>query len=430
LPCPSHEEELANVARALSRAATQVRPAPSRRSSVQHRCHVAATQVRTEAAQKGQQPSQSHLSTHIRSPTGSRTCHVARKPPLRERANQSFSYTPSSGLASDWSAQHRYKSSPSSSNEKRRHGKPLDHALHAEGRTTLTEISEKRSSKESNRKRRSGDSSTPRSPRRERDDHHTRDRHYHKDTLQSRGEYRSALIVEVPEVYHREAQLQSASSSQEALLNPRPHRSQHTRQRHPKRSSQVTLRGRGAKRDPPQQSRTKKSLRPEPSQGWSLFAPSPPKTPQRGRNHRDYQTLQAWPSSHRCSREHRSTTPYHASPESSRSQTRHHRSRGHERQTSTLRPARSRTPNIAARRVPDRRFAVLAATNEALENVRREAFAQSSPPPRRERLRRFEEVTVPTSQIPFNWDCVSSSQTSARQGHGDSSGSRRRRARR
>jgi hypothetical protein len=78
--------------------------------------------------------------------------------------------------------------------------------------------------------------------------------------------------------------------------------------------------------------------------------------------------------------------------------------------------------------VPDRRFAVLAATNQALEEVRQEAFAQPSPPPRRERLRRYEGVTIPTSQIPFNWDCVSSSQTSAGQGHrsGESSGRQRR----
>ena len=33
-------------------SAPRIVPQPSRRSSVQHRCHVAATQVRTEAAHK------------------------------------------------------------------------------------------------------------------------------------------------------------------------------------------------------------------------------------------------------------------------------------------------------------------------------------------------------------------------------------------
>jgi hypothetical protein len=189
------------------------------------------------------------------------------------------------------------------------------------------------------------------------------------------------------------------------------------------------LRGRGAKRDPPRHSKSKKSIRPEPSRGWSFFAPSPPKTPKQ--DHRNYQDLDSSPRSHRSSRHHRSSTTSYASPESLRSQPRHHRSRQHEQSAPSTRQTRSRTPNTTARRVPDRRFAVLAATNQALEEVRQEAFAQPSPPPRRERLRRYEGVTIPTSQIPFNWDCVSSSQASAGRGdrHGESS-TRPRRSRR
>jgi hypothetical protein len=312
----------------------------------------------------------------------------------------------------------------SSTDEKKRRDKPADDALHGQGRPVLAEFS---SSKDSGRKRRSGDS-TPRSPRREREERRSRSQHRDEDAHRSREQHRPALNVHVPHMYHRSADSGSVNSSQEALLNPRPHRSQHHRRRHPKQTSQSTLRGRGAKRDPPRHSKSKKNIRPEPSRGWSFFAPSPPKTPKR--SHRSYEALDVSPRSHRSSRQHRSTTASQTSPASSRSQ-RHHGSRQHEQSAPSSRQARSRTPNTAARRVPDRRFAVLAATNQALEEVRQEAFAQPTPPPRRERLRRYEGVTIPTSQIPFNWDCVSSSQTSA--GHGNHNGegsSRQRRSRR
>lgn len=274
---------------------------------------------------------------------------------------------------------------------------------------------------------------TPRSPRRNREEHRPQWQHYNEAARQSREQYRPALNVQVPQMHYRSVHPRSTNSSQEALLNPRPHRSQHTRQRHAKHNSQTTLRGRGAKRDPPRHSKSKRNLRSEPSRGWSLFAPSPPKTPKR--DHRNYQALDSSPRSHHSSRQHRSHQTVGA-PESSRSQSRHHRSRQHDRSAPSTRQARSRTPNTAARRMPDRRFAVLAATNQALEDVRREAFAQPSPPPRRERLRRYEGVTIPTSTIPFNWDCVSSSQasagyvqTSGAYSHGESS-SRHRRSRR
>lgn len=315
----------------------------------------------------------------------------------------------------------------SSSTKEKRRDKPED-ALRGKGKPVVAEVSEKRRSNESHhRKRRSGETVSPRSTRREQDEPRPRSQRYHNETYYSRDEPRPSLNVQVPNMWHRTVDPNSVNSSQEALLNPRPHRSQHQRQRHPKRTSQTTLRGRGAKRDPPRHSKSKKNLRSEPSRGWSLFVPSPPKTPKQ--EHRNYQTLDASPRSHRSSRQHR--TPQETVDSSSRSQNRHRSSRQHERQTPSSRQARSRTPNTAARRVPDRRFAVLAATNNALEEVRREAFAQPSPPPRRERLRRYEGVSIPTSQIPFNWDCVSSSQTSA--GYGSTYGepsSRTRRSRR
>jgi hypothetical protein len=316
------------------------------------------------------------------------------------------------------------KKQASSPGEKKRRDGP-DQPLHGKGKAVVAEVSEKRRSSETHRKRRSGDSTTPRSPRREKEEHRPRSQQHHDDAYPSRESYRPALNVQVPDMYHRAVDPASTNSSQEALLNPRPQRSQHQRQRHPKRTSQTTLRGRGAKRDPPRHSKSKKNLRPEPSRGWSFFAPSPPKTPKR--EHRTYQTLDSSPRSHRSSRQHRSPQ----ASESPRSQNRHRSSRQHEREASSSRQARSRTPNTAARRVPDRRFAVLAATNQALENVRREAFAQPSPPPRRDRLRRYEGVNIPANQIPFSWDCVSSSQTSA--GYGTTAGessSRQRRSRR
>ena len=321
------------------------------------------------------------------------------------------------------------KNKQSSSNEKRRRDAPADSALHGKGRPVVAESQEKRRSKESSRKRRSAETEVPRSPRRTRNEVDPRSQYQHGDTYRAYEQHRPALNVQVPIMWQRSvypggAQYPgSTHSSQETLLNPRPHRSTHQRQRHPKHTSQGTLRGRGAKRDPPRNSKSRKNLRPEPSRGWSFFASPPPKTQSR----RDYQPLDTSPRSHRSSRQHRTTQHTDTASSASPSQPRHHRSRQHEQQNPSARSARSRTPNTAARRVPDRRFAVLAATNQALETVRRDAFAQPSPPPRRERLRRYEGVTIPTSQMPFNWDCVSSSQASG--AYGDSS-SRHRRSRR
>jgi hypothetical protein len=298
----------------------------------------------------------------------------------------------------------------SSSREKKRRDAP-DEPLHGRGKVVVADVTEKRRSSETHRKRRSAESTSPRSSRREREEHRPRSQQYYDDAYQSRESYKPSLNVQVPEMWHRSVEPGSTNSSQEALLNPRPHRSTHQRQRHPKRTSQTTLRGRGAKRDPPRNSKSKKNLRPEPSRGWSLFAPSPPKTPKR--EHRNYQTLDSSPRSHRSSRHHRSPqSPSDATTPSSRSRRRS--SRQHEPDAPSSRQVHSRTPNTAVPRVPDRRFAVLAATNQALEHVRREAFAQPSPPPRRDRLRRYEGVTIPANQIPFSWDCMSSSQNSTR----------------
>ncbi|KAG9189872.1 hypothetical protein G6011_06740 [Alternaria panax] len=367
------------------------------------------------------------------------------------------------------SGKNRKSLSSSADEKKKRRDRPADSALRGEGRpvAAATEYSEKRSSKESSgskdasRKRRSADAtstfspSTPRSPRRERESdehqHRPRSKHYHhEDVYHDRSTRRPlAPLVDddaTPRVYRRSAHEPiTPNSSQEALLNPRPHRSQHRRRQHPKQTSQSTLRGRGAKRDPVHHSKSRKNVRPEPSsRGWSLFAPSsPPKTPKREYRGSSYQTLDSSPRSTRSSRQHRSSTTSSAvqtSPESPRSHRRHsrHPNTSQPSPSSSSRQTRSRTPNTTARRIPDRRFAVLAATNQALEEVRQEAFAPSPPPglppARRERLRRYEGVTIPTREIPFNWDCVSSSQTSGGQGQGQGRGSgeasgRRRRSR-
>ncbi|KZM19775.1 uncharacterized protein EKO05_0004160 [Ascochyta rabiei] len=317
------------------------------------------------------------------------------------------------------------KSKSSSSNEKRKRDAPADGVSHGNGRPIVGELQEKRRSRDSTKKRRSTNADVPRLPRRARDEVEPQSQYQHSDPYQ----HRPTLNVQVPSMRQRSVHpggtqyATSTHSSQETLLNPRPHRSTHQRQRHPKHTSQSTLRGRGAKRDPPRNTKSKKNPRPEPSRGWAFFAPSPPKTPSR----RNYQTLDASPRSHRSSRQHRSPQQHETTSNSSPSQPRHRRSRQQEQQAPTTRNTRSRTPNSAARRVPDRRFAVLAATNQALETVRRDAFAQPSPPPRRERLRRYEGVTIPTSQMPFNWDCVSSSQASG--SHAESS-SRNRQSRR
>ncbi|CAN9254228.1 unnamed protein product [Alternaria alternata] len=92
------------------------------------------------------------------------------------------------------------RKSSSSSDEKKRRDRPADNALHGEGRPVAAEYSEKCSSKESSRKRRSGDS-TPRSPRREREreEHRPRSQHHYEDAHRNRERHRSVPDIELPD---------------------------------------------------------------------------------------------------------------------------------------------------------------------------------------------------------------------------------------
>ena len=175
------------------------------------------------------------------------------------------------------------KSKSLSSNEKRRRDAPADGTLHGKGRPIVAGVQEKRRSKESTIKKRSTDTEAPRSPQQVRDGVDPRSQGQYGGSYRGYEQRRPALNVQVPNMWQRSVHPgsyqypTSTHSSQETLLNPRPHRSTHQRQRHPKHTSQSTLRGRGAKRDPPKNSSSKKNIRPESSRGWSFFAPSPPK---------------------------------------------------------------------------------------------------------------------------------------------------------
>jgi hypothetical protein len=311
------------------------------------------------------------------------------------------------------------KPPPAEERKRRRERYPTD-PLRGDGVAVVEEVQEKRKST-SSRSERSEKKSPPRSPRsrtsqqstrREREDRRPRQEYrYYQDSSRTReSSTRPALNVQVPEMWYRTAEPGDGNSSTEMLLNPRPHRSPHERQRHPRRTSQSTLRGRGAKRDPPRKPKSKKNLRQE-APIWSLFSPPPPKQPRRERH---YQTMETSPRSHRSTRQHPPAHEYQPIPEPAAPH-RHRSSRQHQSAHHSSQHARahsrSRTPNTAARREPDRRFAMRAATNQALEELRREAFAHPSPPPRRQRVRRYQGVTIPTSTIPFNWDCVSSEQS-------------------
>ncbi|KAF2196951.1 hypothetical protein GQ43DRAFT_337378, partial [Delitschia confertaspora ATCC 74209] len=300
-------------------------------------------------------------------------------------------------------------SSSSLSSEKKRRDRPLPDTLRGNGVAVVTGVEEKRRPSSKSQRGGSRTKAAPRASQREGNVYQSRQDYQYRDTYRRTAD-RPSLNVQVPHMWHRAVQSENDfdNSSTEMLLNPRPHRSPHERRRHPNRTSQTTLRGRGAKRDPPRGSKSKNKSPPKQS-SWSLFGSPPPKTPSRDQR---YNAFESSPRSHRSSR-HRNNRGYQQLPEplssSSQPQPRNHRSR---QQHSTQQTAQSRIPNTAAHRVPDRRFAVLAATNQALEELRREAFAHQSPPPRRQRVRRVQGVAIPTREIPFNWDCVSS-QTSA-----------------
>lgn len=179
-------------------------------------------------------------------------------------------------------------------------------------------------------------------------------------------------------MWHRPIASVGSNSSEEMLLNHRSARTTHdTRHYHVRYSSQSTLRGRGAKRH----------RATDPHCENPAFSSTSRRAPKRT----ELQTVGEG-TSH----------GYQATLQHQRRGSDNERSRHHFHRHSSARP------NTSARRDPDRRFAVLAATNTALEHLRREAFAQPSPPPRRERLRRYQGVTIPASRIPFEWDCISS----------------------
>lgn len=211
-------------------------------------------------------------------------------------------------------------------------------------------------------------------------------------------------------MWHRRAASTSSNSSEDMLLNPRPERptANDGRHRHAKHTSQSTLRGRGAKRQRTTDSRT----------DHYTASRSSPQTPRK-------KTHSGTPLHHRAS----SHAHYHALP-SEPPQPSPSRSRRHHQHPQSSHQHASARANIAARRDPtdDRRFAVLAATNTALEHFRREAFAQPSPPPP-PRLRRYQGVQIPASSVPFAWDCISSQPQSSVRG-GEGSGQQRRRRRR
>ncbi|KAF2110305.1 hypothetical protein BDV96DRAFT_501037 [Lophiotrema nucula] len=140
------------------------------------------------------------------------------------------------------------KRTSTSSGERKRREKPAAESLHGNGVPVVAEVQEKRRSKEAPQKRRSKETVTTRSPRREREAHRPRQDYQYQDAYRSREQYRPALNVQVPNMWQRDVEPQSSNSSQEMLLNPRPHRSPHTRQSHPKRTSQTTLRATSIRR--------------------------------------------------------------------------------------------------------------------------------------------------------------------------------------
>ncbi|KAL5390929.1 hypothetical protein DPSP01_001426 [Paraphaeosphaeria sporulosa] len=287
------------------------------------------------------------------------------------------------------------KSAGSSSNEKRR-SEPRDQRRY-EKIPVVAEVAERKWAERPDMKRSKDIHS--------RLDHHTRPQYSY--TQNSGASRRPTLAVNVPPMWHRRAGSTSSNSSEEMLLNPRPDRpaANDRRHRHAKHTSQSTLRGRGAKRQ-----------RTTDSRDDHISSHSSPKTPKKKAPSR---TVENSSRSNRSSRQHQ----YHAHP--SEPQPSPSRSRRHHSQVSHHHSARA---NTAARRDPsdDRRFAVLAATNTALEHLRREAFAQPSPPPP-PRLRRYQGVQIPASSVPFAWDCISSqTHSSARHDEGSSRQRRRR----
>ncbi|OCL10366.1 hypothetical protein AOQ84DRAFT_218594 [Glonium stellatum] len=237
---------------------------------------------------------------------------------------------------------------------------------------------------------------------------------------------RPKIRVEVPDRWYRT--VEAETSSAEMLLNPKPERARQNRQRHPRRSSTTTLRGRGAKRDPPSDRKSSNQSKMRSGRGikrqeW-MCIPTPPVTPPQQQHHYQHQSQSQpqqnqhyqYQSQHQSQHQHQHQQQHqsqHRYQQQSHSQSHHqsHHQSQHQHHHHRPRQARQRPPNSAARRVPDRRFAVLAATNQALEDIRREAFT-SSPAPRR--VWRYQGVAVETAEIPFHWDCVSNQSSTTR----------------
>ena len=134
--------------------------------------------------------------------------------------------------------------------EKRTPERPAPDLLQGNGIPVIAQAQEKRESKDASRARRSRETATTRSPRSEREGSRLQQRQQLLNAHRGSVRYGADLKLQVPNIWHRPIALGKENSSQEMLLSPTPHTTAHHRQRHLKRSSQTTLRGRGAKRDP------------------------------------------------------------------------------------------------------------------------------------------------------------------------------------
>jgi hypothetical protein len=95
------------------------------------------------------------------------------------------------------------KNKSPSSNEKRRRDASAENALRGKGRVVTTNIQEKRTSKESSRKRRSTDAEVQRPPRRVRNEVDPRSQYHYGEAYQDYDQQRPALNVQVPTMWQR-----------------------------------------------------------------------------------------------------------------------------------------------------------------------------------------------------------------------------------
>src|SRR5689334_16063889 len=97
------------------------------------------------------------------------------------------------------------KRKSTSSSEKKRREKPSVEPLHGNGIPVVAEVQEKRRSRDSghSQKRRSRETVSTRSLRREHEAHRSRQTHQYAEAYKSRDEYRPSLNVQVPDMWHR-----------------------------------------------------------------------------------------------------------------------------------------------------------------------------------------------------------------------------------